>query len=102
MTGHTPGPWEWDRALEITHDGGLRRIADVADHTGVESMPETRWQANALLMAAAPELLAALEDIVPQFESRIIWSGSNPEYAAAVTSEARAAIAKAKGKIYPA
>ena len=94
MTDHTPGPWEWNRSLEITHDGGLRRIADVADHTGLESMPETRWQANARLMATAPELLAALEDIVPRFKRCIILGGSNPEFA---TSEARAALAKATG-----
>ena len=89
----TPGPWEiaggtnkkgelyiWRKELPGIIDGGA--IATVLHHYPAE-LP-----ANAALIAAAPELLAALEEVAGLCEEHM------PENAAEV---ARAAIAKAKG-----
>ena len=54
---HTPGPWDvsFGRNDAAIHAGGtIAMIDDVM----------TGWRANARLIAAAPELLAALGDIV--------------------------------------
>lgn len=60
MTGHTPGPWfaeNGDDDWQIWHDNGVAHIAVVS--RGVE--PDASGKANAKLMAAAPDLLAACE-----------------------------------------
>ncbi len=65
MSGHTPGPWEYGKY----HPSGPNRFGhfDITQ-TGemyiharsFASGPESEGQANARLIAAAPELLAAL------------------------------------------
>lgn len=88
MSKHTPGPW--------THEGQ-------GDITGVENDPANgcvgevdvacvylrtvpgRHEANARLIAAAPDLLKALEDIAGYYPNS--WASDT----------ARAAIAKATG-----
>ena len=89
-TQHTPGPWtrhKWhSQEDQISAKGGT--IALVSHiHTLV---PEAEADANARLIAAAPDLLAALEAIVK------ITDGSQPNYPA-VLMVAQAAIAKATG-----
>lgn len=72
MSGkHTPGPWRYERAINPdgshTRDGehwissaaGCIDIAITAKDYRVEAQ-----EANARLIAAAPELLAALEDLL--------------------------------------
>ena len=84
MTKHTPGPWN------ITRHGDL--IVGRDDIRGDVAIAEAKfnWQANAHLIAAAPELLAALHEIAAM-----------RDYDAATAAEARniarAAIAKAGG-----
>jgi hypothetical protein len=66
MAGHTPGPWSWDAGI-IPPDGP-GRYADIyvtgEDREPIvlaefnDSLPEGR--ANATLMVAAPDMLAAL------------------------------------------
>lgn len=74
---HTPGPWKAhsasmsDGTLVVTAalpDGnGFERICVVRDRTKRDYSDEDyRSQANATLIAAAPELLEALQDIVEQ------------------------------------
>jgi len=107
MAKPTPGPWQWYWRAENPEEHG-----DVAD-CGVfhEKRPghaysiarcpryETReqWEANARLIAAAPDLLEALEGIVAaDFESV-----PRPAVYRAVKmlqDEARFAIAKAEGE----
>ena len=62
---HTPGPWtvvpygDGDSLVICSDEGGEWRICFMATHGGTETV----WrsiQANARLIAAAPELLAAL------------------------------------------
>lgn len=76
MTKHTPGPWDLQETL-ISH-GSKRPLARIWNE-------HENWEANARLIAAAPELLAALEDgINGGWKKEEHWEN------------AKAAIAKAK------
>lgn len=99
---HTPGPWEWieNQLHPAVHDpdaGYVHTILEVenfawgyAGHVSeeVSSHIQTESNANKALIAASPELLAALEWIVAQPAGAMF---------AEVREAARAAIAKAKG-----
>lgn len=63
MTKHTPGPWV---ANNCTVMEGIRSIAytgAIADHNNLETFEQNCFEAvaNAHLIAAAPEMLEALE-----------------------------------------
>ena len=76
---HTPGPWTVDNQY-IHGPDGIRFLAVAGDVAG---------QANARLIASAPDLLAALYSIAT--DPSAIYSGAN----AHIGDIARAAIAKA-------
>jgi hypothetical protein len=96
---HTPGPWT------VTHNGYYHEIrtpwpgdsevrknspslASVFEHSNIENYSPEVAQANANLIAAAPELLEGLEiamDYLPHITCE--WA-----------TKARSAIAKAKGE----
>ena len=78
-TQHTPGPWTVDNQY-IHGPDGIRFLAVAGDGAG---------QANARLIASAPDLLAALYSIAT--DPSAIYSGAN----AHIGDIARAAIAKA-------
>jgi len=84
MSEHTPGPWIID-----SDDGDIIEVVSgdyfIADVHRLE--PKDEWRANARLIAAAPELLEALEELVDLYE-----------YEDNVSRDARAAIAKARGR----
>jgi hypothetical protein len=96
-TGHTPGPWR----VTYSDDGGFQVGVELHDgafdvvicargswtHRAKESL------ANARLIAAAPELLAALVGLIELGRK----DTSNPKYDGYYDT-ARAAIAKAEGK----
>src|SRR5690606_804850 len=94
-TKHTPGPWavRYDYVVQApSFDDG--RLAPVAQPYGVNS-DGTDLFANARLIAAAPELLAALteaEVFMAGFEGDELQDGID-----AKLQQARAAIAKALG-----
>ena len=82
---HTPGPWGNDREPVIVR--GLTWVAHA-------NYPTETGEANARLIAAAPELLEALESAADELESIIDWHAiGNPT----VLGAALAAIAKARG-----
>lgn len=91
MSAHTPGPWALngvmalDTPLWIVSIPGEQARIEVADYSA-ES------EGNARLIAAAPELLAALAGII-EIGKRDM---TNPKYDA-YFEEARAAIKKAVG-----
>jgi len=108
MTKHTPGPWleNWVRPnkaeghtfdptcsiLATDQDGRRIRLADIPDPLTPEE------EANARLIAAAPELLAALCGTVRALETLAgeLGRGADPVWSlAAGLDAARAAIAKA-------
>jgi hypothetical protein len=91
---HTPGPWRVSlagrtktRGIDILNVHELR-IASCPEGTWLYRDHETR-EANARLIAAAPDLLAALEGLFLLLDAGSLYE---PQAYAA-----RAAIAKAKG-----
>lgn len=83
MSKHTPGPWRVDHHMNVICGSGLVAFPCIKD-----GLPQ---EANAALIAAAPEILDSLQDLIG-------WvSGDNEEEMKAV-NKARAAIAKATGK----
>jgi hypothetical protein len=89
MNKHTPGPWEVYKP-NVTAGWGLCVGTDthiLFQHKGKDS--KEIKEANARLIAAAPDLLEALESIV---------GGSTQRVSAELQTKAQAAIAKAKGE----
>jgi len=112
---HTPGPWVRDDSYTTgainTSDYGVER--GVGHHVALASVfgvPSGEWDANADLIAAAPELLAACERTALVFEaalwadssdrgdSRIPMSDSRRELYQEICEQLQAAIAKARGE----
>ena len=83
-TQHTPGPWTVDNQ-SIHGPDGIRFLAVAGEGAG---------QANARLIASAPELIDALEAVLPDLEHYVATHGPGPDKRLAA---ARAAIAKARG-----
>ncbi len=92
---HTPGPWILAGKTTISNEGGDFCLANV----GTYSIEADEAEANAKLIATAPELLAALESFL-----RAPSIGSNGPGSSTIVVQdfnfraARAAIAKAKGE----
>lgn len=93
-TKHTPGPWVVDHSFDIlaegTYEQGGWRVAEVRKFDEREES-----HANARLIAAAPELLAALRELVQFVNCASAVELEQPNKCAAYQS-ARAAIAKAE------
>lgn len=83
MSKHTPGPWEVQNMTVF--NSGCMFVANCDGLGDVDRMEISR--ANARLIAAAPDLLAALKVLVDN-------GGIGPEQ---MFRDARAAIAKAEG-----
>ena len=105
MAEHTPGPWRSDSPYVSAPSGAHRKIvADCyQDPSWRDSIAisDDECIANAHLIAAAPELLAALGETVSRFERCIVHAGSDPEFAREAVKAARAVIAKARGEADP-
>lgn len=98
---HTPGPWsarqtrlgswriEGPRLASSSHRLSPIVLADVLSHG---QLPPGETVANARLIAAAPELLEALQKVSDVYDG----PGNNLEWFKAI-QQARAAIAKATG-----
>lgn len=91
---HTPGPWAYIGNGDIVarsekYCGGEKDIASVFMTTNDED------EANARLIAAAPDLLKALNEIVSQIDQG--GSGGKVFSRDACIAQARAAIAKVTG-----
>ncbi len=84
---HTPGPWIV-RCHDMVYDANNRLVADCEnlDKSKRPAPPVESDMANARLIAAAPELLQALEDVI----DLLALSGHD--------KKARAAISKARGE----
>ena len=78
-TSHTPGPWlllpeEVDKPyirVRGTHLGGRYKIANVVTpiYENIHEREAQETRANARLIAAAPELLEALQDAYPYIDN---------------------------------
>jgi hypothetical protein len=88
MSKHTKGPWKThlvDSTAIVTEDGKL-----IAKAEGDYHLDHAAMEANARLIAAAPDLLEALELLQAGWSKNAITAGT--------WAIARAAIAKAKGE----
>jgi hypothetical protein len=70
---HTPGPWHVQflgpQKADLIHKGtfaGISGGSGCPNHLDADD--QAIWEANARLIAAAPDLLAALEAVRPYFE----------------------------------
>lgn len=93
---YTPGPWE-TAGSGITVWSLDEMVADCSPEDG--EIPTSERQANARLIASAPELLEALEATVLHVEMPL--SGRDADWHEAGTdilNRARTAIAKARGE----
>jgi len=95
--GHTPGPWTvagkgygWDHFAAIVTPTGI--VANC--HIAALSRSYEQTAADARLIAAAPDLLDALDDLV----SRLANTGHHNSIEMAA---ARKALAKARGEVQP-
>jgi len=96
---HTPGPWRECGADKGGCVCGLiwsttadRPVAGIEPRPeGFEKMPEGEARANARLIAAAPDLLAALKELVYMIDMHRLAVGG-------CVDEARKAIERAEGK----
>lgn len=99
MSVHTPGPWVvWENpsgGAEVEAAGVS--IADVKSRGGVPHPTQEHCLANARLIAAAPDMLEALNALFGAELERCMSLDGKPDQTEAV-ARARAAIAKAEGK----
>lgn len=98
---HTPGPWIWADGYRGLYGAGKNNeVLDYATYEGMWLGHVNEQKANALLIAAAPELLEAVEAMLEwdareedqkvDFRERLALCG-------AAFDKARAAYAKATG-----
>ena len=96
IMSHTPGPWSVD-VRQIVAGNGFVVASVKGPHPtakGKEWHEDNRFcEANAALIAAAPELLLALEAVIRWMESPA--EGPFSDYQ---LQQARAALAKARGR----
>lgn len=87
-TQHTNGPWSYKEQW------GYYKIHSEDEGVSVVHGIDSKSEANANLIATAPELLSALKEMMAVFQDHEQYD----EESAEVVSIARAAIAKAEGK----
>ena len=90
---HTPGPW----TAETTDRTGVAGYMVTARVACIASVSNLRGHArvNARLIAAAPDLLAALEGIMPVVEAYVPYRSDGWHFK--LVEAARAALRKAQG-----
>lgn len=95
MSKHTPGPWYWD----FDRDGLASLRSDHGDDgpimIDVDCYPDV---ADRALIAAAPDLLEALETITALYADEMYSERSIKEEDLPEVMAARKAIARAKGE----
>jgi hypothetical protein len=95
----TPGPWEASQAIRHGYTVYSKAPPNYESIVGCEDEEgrygAVRFAADAHLIAAAPELLKALNRTLAQYEALLTDCGLS---SAETLTEARAAIAKAEGK----
>lgn len=113
MSKHTPGPWSVHQLTGSAFgDVGIRAEGKVV--AGYVALMNTRWphagqqeeqRANAKLIAAAPELLTALDELLaaeltqmPAYEAGKAAQDAWADRRAAARNNARVAITKATGE----
>ena len=102
---HTPGPWKVK--YEAMVFSGNRSVANCGGYSSNVDSTKVRNEnfSNAVLVSAAPELLAACEALLEYYDTGIDWAYSegalkDSEYNDAIhkMENAKAAVKKAKGE----
>jgi len=93
---HTSGPWSNPTGSVTVREAATPRSLKVCDMSSDGGRPVAEQEANARLIAAAPDLLAALEESLREVEAFTKRTGI-PQFVGWI-DKARAAIAKAKGE----
>ncbi|MGI9141650.1 MAG: hypothetical protein ACR2IJ_00515 [Fluviibacter sp.] len=102
MAEYTKGPWQLDSeslrgdSYTAINGEGWDELATVVTRMKLETKDSAEGLANARLIAAAPELLEALEGMVAMFADHAQYDEDGHEIAAVTV--AQMAIAKAKGQ----
>ena len=103
---HTPGPWsilQWaDKRkgfIAVVVEPARHHICDVFPF-GQRAVGRelAEHEANARLIAAAPELLALLKEIVSPDNESLVWFTPTDAYAIELKERVTATIAKAEGR----
>lgn len=92
---HTPGPWRFWRQTR-TGSEGTCTFQNLKGEEVLRAVTVTLTEADARLIAAAPELLAALRDVIGWVPGAVAWHTVAPLKA---VEQARMAIFKATGEI---
>ena len=98
MSKHTPGPWKvslTDDTTVIAPDNSV-----IAEIDGDYNQPDL-WpimEANARLIAAAPELLEALKDCIKRLRKCALHNGNSEDAVNAMCEQFDTAIAKVEGR----
>jgi hypothetical protein len=94
--GHTPGPWYVTKnpTWMIRSKPGKCQVGKATE----VYMCRAEREANARLIALAPELLEALSALMGADEKMQVGIGGNPIYVAAFVAKARSLISRAEGK----
>ncbi len=98
MTKHTPGPWHWEKRRTLQH---LRSTENTIAQISAPLPATAECGANATLIAAAPELLAALKlatGYVERTHGVIAAAAGHNNLILPDLSICHAAIAKAEGQ----
>lgn len=99
MSNHTPGPWEYHAYFSECYEQGEELNIYAGDvkiisGCGCCGSPTIRNEADARLIATAPELLEACKKLITG------WQSDTDTLQVAIDA-ARAAIAKAEGEVKP-
>ena len=101
-TKHTPGPWTADKlqdrdTFNIFANGFVSAMCQVSRmENSTRSTSGNETAANARLIAAAPDLLEALQDLFGADMEHVLMGDGKDDQIEAI-AKARAAIAKATG-----
>jgi hypothetical protein len=99
---HTPGPWSIPTprmGFSAIHGPDGQLVFGIAAGSADERRPEAVCEANANLIAAAPEMYEALKEAIENLEQTLRWRGEGWECSEDdLLGNARAALAKAEGR----
>ncbi len=110
QTKHTPGPWEYSTRFTAKATGPLQMIGPDPECRHIADIPrngdQQRQEADARLIAAAPELLETLENVLrltsksrqTEDNGSVGWEQVAANRLPHIAQAARAAIAKATGR----
>ena len=98
MTKHTPGPWFSEKGFR----DGTWKVFEITDNQGL-LLAEVIKNGDARLIAAAPDLLAVLEELLPDLQCRCDVAFTSrgrhqPNTFCHHEDDVKAAIAKARGE----